>query len=263
MSIFLSVVAFLLGSALARFAGAVAARCKKKLPLFRAMASCPVCKTPSTRWERLPILSQLLFRGRCRHCKAQIGWFGFCCEVVGGIGFLAVKLLCTQKGARLTEMLLLFALVFLFLVMAAVDHETHDVYNSTLILFALLTVLLLAERHALRPPTLWNHLGGLVFGFAFFLSVAFLGKAILKREALGMGDVFIAGIGGLLLGTLRLLLAILLASLLGSVIELCKIKSGRVERSAELAFAPYLLFGIGLFAVCGQAIADFLWRVVL
>ncbi len=258
-----AVVAFCFGSAFASFAGVVAYRCPRKLSLRRPRSYCPACKSPIAPLDNIPILSYLLLKGRCRHCKAKIGFFGFCCEVLGGVGFSAVVRMCERRGARPIEMLLLFGLVFLFLVMAAVDRETHDVYNITLVLFALLTVLLMLEQHAFCPPELWDRLGGTVFGFAFFLSVALIGKSVLKRDALGMGDVWIAGIGGLLLGTFRLLLAILLASFLGSVIELWKIRSGRAERTAELAFAPYLLFGIGLLAVYGQAISDFFWRVVL
>lgn len=263
MDIVISVVAFLLGSVLSRFAEVIASRCPRKLSPLMVRAHCQACQTPLAVWARIPVLSHLFLNGNCRHCNAKIGFFRVCNALMGGVGFLAVVRMCERRGARFIEMLLLFGLLFLFSVMAAVDYETHAVYNNTLILFALLTVLLLMERRAFRLPELWDHLGGLVFGTAFFLSVAFVGKAVLKRDALGMGDVFIAGIGGLLLGTFPCLLAVLVSSFLGSVTELCKIKFGRAERGAELAFAPYLLFGIGLFTVCGQEISDCFWRVVL
>ncbi len=263
MNIFYAVLSFILGTAFASFAGVVAYRCPKKISIIKPNSYCPVCNKPIAPWDNIPMLSYLLLRGRCRHCKAEIGFFSFLSEAMGGIGFLSVYLMYGSRWEQLPEVLLLLCLVFLFLIMAAVDYEGHDVYNSTLILFAVLAILLAGYRIVFCQSEIWEHLGGMTLGFAFFLSVALLGKMVLKRDALGSGDVYIAGIGGLLLGMLQFLLAILISTFLGSVIELWKIKVGKTERSQEIAFAPYLLFGIGLFAIYGEAISEFFWRVVL
>ena len=66
-----------------------------------------------------------------------------------------------------------------------------------------------------------------------------------------------------MIGAFPLLLAILIGTLLGSVIELIKINRGKQGRESEIAFGPYLLLGIGLMAIFGNILLDFYWKVVL
>ena len=263
MRAFCAVLSFLFGTVFASFAGVLAYRCPKRISIIKPNSYCPACNKPIAHRDNIPILSYLLLRGRCRHCDAKIGFSSFLSEAFGGVGFLSVYLMYGSGLEQLFELIVLWCLLFLFLVMAAIDLESHDVYNNTLVIFAVLALLLTGYRIAFHHFNVWNHLAGTVLGFAFFLSVALIGKLLLKRDALGSGDIYIAGIGGLLLGTIPLLLSIFLSTFLGSVIELCKIKCRKAESGQEIAFAPYLLFGIGVFAIFGEAIVDFFWRVVL
>jgi prepilin signal peptidase PulO-like enzyme (type II secretory pathway) len=169
-------------------------------------------------------------------------------------------------GDALTTLPLFIALlftVFLFLIMAAIDYETHDIYNVTLIIFGVIALFISLYRILALNESVWSFLGGAALGFGSFGLIALISKLILKRNALGSGDVWLVGIGGLMLGALPLLFAILIATLTGSVIELAKIKCGKQERESEIAFGPYLLLGIGFMAIFGDALLDFYWKVVL
>ena len=90
-----------------------------------------------------------------------------------------------------------------------------------------------------------------------------ISKIITKREALGSGDVYLVGIAGLMLGSFPLLIAILISTLLGSAVELIKIKIHKSKREVEIAFGPYLLLGIGIMAIYGDAFMNFYWEVLL
>ena len=169
-------------------------------------------------------------------------------------------------GNTMTELPILIALlctVFLFLVMAAIDYETHDIYNITLILFGAIALFVSLYRVLALKESIWSFLGGAALGFCFFGLIALIFKLILKRDALGSGDIWLVGIGGLMIGALPLLLAILIATLLGSIIELSRIKLGKQNRENEIAFGPYLLLGIGLMAIFGNTLLDLYWKVVL
>lgn len=263
MSIFYALLSFLLGTVFASFAGVIAYRCPKGISIIKPNSYCPTCNKPIAYQDNIPILSYLLLRGRCRHCNSKIGFFGFLMELFGGVGFLSVYFMYGSRLEQLFELILLWCLLFLFLIMAAIDYETHNIYNNTLVLFAVLALLLTGYRVAFLHFNVWDHLSGMILGFAFFGAVALIGKLLLKRDALGSGDIYIAGIGGLLLGILPFLLSIFLSTFLGSVIELCKIRYCKVQQEQEIAFAPYLLFGIGVFAIFGKSIVDIFWRVVL
>lgn len=258
----LAIFSFLFGTAFASFAGVVAYRLPKKQSIVKPGSYCPACKKELAWYENLPVVAYLLQRGKCRSCNAPIGFFSFLLELFGGLFFLLTFL---QFGTlqMLPEMMLMLALAFLFLVMAAIDYENHDIYDITLILFALLSIGLVLCRVFLRGGEIWTHLAGSAIGFGFFGSVRLIARWILKREAMGSGDVWLVGIGGFLLGGFELLFAIIIATVSGSIIELIRIKRGNAAAEEEIAFGPYLLLGIFLMALYGQIIMNFYREVVL
>lgn len=77
--------------------------------------------------------------------------------------------------------------------------------------------------------------------FAVFLAVA-----VIARGGLGMGDVKLAGLLGLLLGT-AVIPALFLGTLAGAIAS-AAIMVRRRERGATMAYGPYLCFG-GAIAV--------------
>ena len=157
----------------------------------------------------------------------------------------------------------LMLLVFLFLVIAGIDQETHDIYNVTLILYAAIAVFITLYRGAALETDIIGYIGGAALGFGFFGAIKLIAKLILKKDALGSGDIYLVGIGGLIVGVFPLLIAIIIATLLGSIIEIIKIKTSKTEREAEIAFGPYLLLGIGIMAILGESFMKFYWEVLL
>ncbi len=259
----LSVFAFILGAVFASFAGVVAYRTPKGFSIVKPDSYCSACGTDIRPYDNIPILSWLILGGKCRSCKAKIGIFSLLCEIFGGIGFWAAY---WMYGNSLTELPILIALlctVFLFIIIAAIDHETHNIYTVTLILFGAIALFISLYRIFVLKDSMWSYLGGAALGFGLFGIIALVSKLLLKREALGSGDIWLVGIGGLMIGAFPLLIAIMLASLLGSVIELTKIALKKSERDGEIAFGPYLLLGIGLMAIFGNEFLQFYWKVVL
>lgn len=259
----IAVFAFIFGAIFASFAGVVAYRVPKGQSIVKPDSYCPSCHKHIKPYDNIPILSWFILGGKCRFCKSKIGFFSLLCEIFGGIGFCSAYLM---YGNTLTELPILIALlcaVFLFLVMAAIDYETHDIYNVTLVLFGVISLFIAIYRIVALNESIWSFIGGAALGALFFGLVALIFKLILKRDALGSGDIWLVAIGGLMLGALPLLIAILIATLVGSVIELAKIKLRKQDRESEIAFGPYLLLGIGTMAIFGEALLDFYWKVVL
>ena len=147
--------------------------------------------------------------------------------------------------------------------MAGIDHETHEIYDLTLIIFAVIALFNSIYRVAALNGNILDHIGGAILGFAFFGSIKLIAKFILKKDALGTGDIFLVGIGGLLVGAFPLLLAIMFSTLLGSIIEIIKIRMSKTQRDAEIAFGPYLLLGIGFMAIHGETLMNIYYKVVL
>ena len=259
----IAVFAFIFGAVFASFGGVVAYRLPRGQSIVKPDSYCPACNKDIKPYDNIPIISWLVLGGKCRSCKAKIGVFSLLCEIFGGIGFCGAYLMYGDSLNTLPIFIALMFLVFLFLIVAAIDYETHDIYNVTLIIFGVIALFISLYRVLALNESIWNFLGGAALGFGFFGIIALVSKLILKRDALGSGDIWLVGIGGLMLGAFPLLIAILIATLLGSVIELLRIKFGKQERESEIAFGPYLLLGMGIMAIFGDQLLDFYWKVVL
>ncbi len=263
IDIIISFWAFVFGAVFASFAGVVVFRVPKGQSIVKPDSYCPFCFHKLGVLDNIPIFGYLFLLGKCRYCKARIPFFGFVCEILGGVGFVGAYLSCKGSLKLLPEMIALLLMIFLFLVIAGIDHDTQYIYNITLVLFAVLSTALAVLRIMFRGESVWSCLGGALLGFVFFGCVSIFSRVILKKDALGTGDIWLVGIAGFMLGALEILFAIVIATTLGSVIELIKIKLKRSTRESEIAFAPYLLLGIGAMAVFGRAITDVYWRIFL
>lgn len=255
--------AFIFGAVFASFAGVVAYRCPKGLSIVKPDSYCPNCKKPIKSYDNIPILSWIILGGKCRYCKSQIGVFSLLIEIFGGLGFMLAYLEYGDSFETLPLFIALMLLVFLFIIIAAIDQETHDIYNVTLWIFAVIALFISIYRILAFDSDIMNHVAGAALGFGFFGAVKLIAKLVLKKDALGSGDIYLVGIGGLMIGAFPLLMAIIIGTLLGSIIEIIKIKASKTEREAEIAFGPYLLLGIGFMAIYGESFMNFYWGVIL
>lgn len=258
-----AIFAFVFGAVFASFAGVVAYRAPKGKSIVKPDSYCPKCKRPIKHVDNIPILSWIFLGGRCRYCKTKIGVFSLLMEICGGLGFMCAYLEYGQSLKTLPIFIALLLLVFLFLIIAGIDHETHDIYNITLVIFAAIALFIAGYRIIVFDSNIWDHIGGAALGFGFFGAIKLIAKLVLKKDALGTGDIYLVGIGGLIIGAFPLLLAIMFSTLLGSIIEIVKIRTSKTQREAEIAFGPYLLLGMGFMAIYGEAIMKFYWEVML
>ena len=258
-----SMLAFVLGASFASFAGVVAFRFPKGISLVKPNSYCPHCRKEIRKFDNIPILSWILLGGKCRYCNSKIGAFSFLIEIFGGVGFMLTYWEYGDSFQNLPILVAVMLLIFLFIIISAIDYETHNIYNITLIIFLFISVFITAYRIIIFDSNVWSHFGGAILGFSFFGSVKFISKLILNKDALGSGDVYLVGIGGLMIGAFPLLIAIIIATFLGSVIEIIKIKTKKSEKEVEIAFGPYLLFGMALMSIYGDSIMKLYWEIIL
>lgn len=78
-------------------------------------------------------------------------------------------------------------------------------------------------------------------------------KAVVPREAMGLGDVKFMGLVGAFLGWKGILFTLFSASIVGSVVAVVMILLKRREWAARIPFGPYLALGAALWVFCGPA----------
>lgn len=230
-------LATLLGLCLGSFVNVVAWRVPRGESVNRPPSHCPRCEHQLSWWENVPLVSWLVLRGRCHSCAAPIPARYPLVELAGGaLGGLAALHGPAAWPALAVGFTTLLAL-------SLIDLETRRVPNRVLgIGLALSAALFLAAAAATGS---WAELGRALAGGA--LGVALLGAIHLASpQGMGMGDVKLAGLCGLLLGWggLRLVFAGLFAGFLfGAVVGVALLVVGRAGRRTAVPFAPFLAAG--------------------
>jgi leader peptidase (prepilin peptidase) / N-methyltransferase len=94
---------------------------------------------------------------------------------------------------------------------------------------------------------------------AAVMFAAFLGLALLRPADLGMGDVKLAGVVGLMLGWLgwpAAVLGVFLAFLFGGLAGGALLLAGRAGRRTPIPFGPFMLLGALVAIAAGDALLD-------
>lgn len=232
-----SLLALLVGLCLGSFATAASARLPARRTLLHDRSRCPACDTPLGPRDLVPLLSWLAARGRCRHCAAAVPLRYPLIEVATA---LLVLLAYLRFGASL-ETLLLAALATALVILTVTDLEHRLIPNPVGAAVALLGLGWIAVRHGGSPGG-WIEGGlGLLLLGGLALLLRWLFGRVLRREALGLGDVKLMAAAGLWLGPFGLAPFLLLSGLGGVALALVwRVATGR----RSFPFGPCLAAGL-------------------
>ena len=242
MSVTFAAVAFAPGLALGSFLNVIASR----VPLHRSVSSgrsqCMSCSHEIAAYDNIPLVSWLVLRGRCRHCKAAIPARYPIVELVTAL-LVAGSVL--RFGFTAEAVVVAFFCVVLVAI-SAIDIEHRIVPNRIVIPAA---AIVLVAQTALHPSLEWL-LGAL--GASTFLFVA----ALVYPKGMGMGDVKLALLLGAMLGrdvTVGLMIGFLAALVPAAVLAL---RHGSKARKIAIPFAPFLAFGAVVALFAGESVLD-------
>jgi leader peptidase (prepilin peptidase)/N-methyltransferase len=210
------------GAAVGSFLNVVIARVPAGESIVRPRSRCPRCGTQIAWYDNVPIVSWILLRARCRACGAPISARYPLVEVLGS----AAAVLAVHRHGISLPALAEFALVALLLALAFIDLDTWllpHVLTWPVIALGLLASAAGASTASSMSSSLW----GAGVGFGSFGAISVIGDRILKKEALGFGDVWLLAGLGAFMGLAALLPVVLLASIQGAVVGLALIALGK------------------------------------
>ena len=246
----LCVFAFGLGASIASFLNVVAWRVPRGESIVRPPSHCPKCNAPIRWWQNIPILSWLALRGKCANCRAPISPRYIIVETIGGLLFLAVAWKFLPVASAVV---LLWIWVSLMLVGSVIDFD-HKLLPDFVTVggmvlgvakaladSALMLVYGVDRVAAWLMPVAWS-LSGLVFGFGLLMFIRTVGTKAFKREAMGMGDVFLMGAVGALFGPIAVVFTLIVSSVLGSIagLSLVALATTKFGRFLEIPYGPYI-----------------------
>ncbi len=234
-----------LGAIIGSFLNVVAYRLPRHQSLITPASHCPGCGTPVKPYDNIPVLSWLLLRGHCRACGTAISLRYPLVEAATGL--LCVGAVLT--GASTAHVALHLALILLVVPAALIDLEHRIIPNK---ITALGAIVALALGLALDPGGEPGRLiaAAAAGGFLLLAALAYPG-------GMGMGDVKLAAMMGLLLGSSvapALLIALVTGTLVGAVIIA---RNGvAAGRKTAVPFGPFLALGALSAVFAGQALVD-------
>lgn len=213
--------------------------------IVKPRSHCPRCNHVLSVWELIPIFSFLLLRGRCHTCGSKISWRYPLIEVLTGLLFFLW--IWEHPAEPLPELLVHFSILAILLCLAFIDYDTMrlpDVLTFPLLFLGLGSSILLP-----MGPS-----GGESFASAVGVGGVFWLFAKLYPKGLGLGDVkLIAGISAFL-GFPKIMLALFIASLLGSIIGILWMVFQHKKFRTQIPFGPFLVLGSYLTLFAGEQI---------
>ncbi len=210
---------------------------------------CMACGQQIKWYDLIPVISYLILRGRCRSCKATVSIQYPVIELINGIGFVWV-----YSVLGLTPLGVMAAILFsTCLVISVIDIQWMIIPNG--ILLFLLIVGLIYE-YFFGKDFLHS-----IFGF-FAVSIPLLIVHIVTKGQMGMGDIKLMAVAGWILGWQKIILALFLGSVFGSVIGLTLIGLKVMNRKQRIPFGPFLSGGIVLAALYGDKIIQWYFLIV-
>lgn len=249
-------VAVPLGLAFGSFLTVVIHRVPAGGSVVSPRSRCPSCGTTLRNVDNIPVVSWIALRGRCRSCGERISVVYPLTELACGGLFAAVALLSDDVWVAI----LLAPFLAVLVALSVIDIRHRRIPNRIVYPSIVLSAVYIAVGDLVGSAL---DLGSAAIGFAAYGGVLLL-VALISPRGMGMGDVKLAALIGLVCGSLGLELVAVAAGVgialggLGAIVALVR---GATRKSA-LPFGPFLAAGAGVSVIAGDAIADAYLRFV-
>ncbi len=253
---------FLLGLAVGSFLNSVIYRLDIGESLIKTRSHCPYCKKTLSWFELIPLMSFILQKGRCRHCKKPISLQYPLVELVTGALFWLVisnsKFLISNQIPISNAQFLIPVIFWLFVISCLIIIFVYDlkhyiipdqvIYPAIIVAILYNLYLLFITHHSL----LFSNLLAAVIAGGFFLLIILISKG----KWMGAGDAKLAVFMGLVLGWPKILLALFLAFLIGAFVSVILMILKKKTLKSEIPFGPFLAGATILTLFLGDALVD-------
>jgi len=233
--------------------------CIHRLPRAESVAwpasHCPSCGQPIAAYDNIPIISYLLLRGRCRACGASISFRYPLVEAANAIAYVIVFWVF---GFTVTACVYA-ALVSALLVVTGTDLS-HYMIPDAVTLPGIVIGLICATL--ILPIGIVDSLFGVLVGGGSLWFLAWVSPYVFGKEGMGGGDIKLMAMVGSFLGWQPALLAIMIGSLLGSLIGGGLMAARVMRREQYIPFGPFLAIGSVLALLFHHPLFEWYWSLI-
>lgn len=246
-------IAAVAGLELGGFATIFIQRWIDEVPILKPGRSrCPSCEGKLGWLDTIPLLSYLLLRGHCRHCKSPIG-----------AQYLLVEISCMAWSMAILHHFGWSLDWGVYLVLGCMLITGSFIDFETFLLPHRITIggsaIALAACFILEEPGWQDGILGAVAGGGFFWVLQQAYRLWRKEEGLGSGDVKLMVMIGAMTGLSGLpftIMAAAITSAIGSGVYI--FKSDGQGMKTRIPFGPFLSLGCMLYILYGESVMRWL-----
>jgi leader peptidase (prepilin peptidase)/N-methyltransferase len=254
--------------------------CIHRLPAGKGLvwpgSHCPVCLAPIAWYDNVPVLSYFVLRGRCRHCGSGFSIRYMLVEAATGLLFFGYWLAYFRLGVRdgadhLAVYGVHMVLASALLVSGVIDYERKEIYTSvtnTALAVGLAASFLWPEVQRVgtfdgrlpdwtgwaRTDAVLVSLVGAAVGAGIIYVTRALGTLVFRKEAMGIGDVYLMAAVGACLGWEAAVLVFFAAPFLGLVYGVWHLAR---KRGSEVPYGPFLGMAAGVVMLVQEEVVAY------
>jgi leader peptidase (prepilin peptidase)/N-methyltransferase len=261
-----AVLAAVFGLLIGSFLNVCIYRWPNDMSVVRPRSHCPSCERQIAWVDNIPVLSYLLLRGRCRHCRARIPIRYPVVELLTAalFFFFVFRLGLTLAAFKYC----LLAAMLIVLIFADIEYRilpdeftiggaVAGILLSTVVRTPDTTVSAVLAIMGFSPParalSVFEAMAGAIVPAGALWLGGWLFEKLRHKEGLGLGDVKMMAMVGAFLGVQGALLTLIVGSLLGSITGIVYIyATGKDWSSYQLPLGTFLGIAAVAVAVEGQ-----------
>lgn len=250
----IAIIAGLFGALIGSFLNVCIHRLPRRESIVWPASHCPACMSAIAWYDNIPLVSYAWLQGRCRTCRAAISSRYPLVEAANAAGYAA---LFWHFGV-VPEAFVYAALYSALIVVTGTDLS-HQIIPDAVTLPGIAIGLL--SGAVLLPIGLMKSLAGMVVGGGILWGLAWLSPIVFGKEGMGGGDIKLMAMVGAVLGWQPVLLATMVASLVGSVVGSGLIAAGAMRRHDYLPFGPFLALGSIIALFFHEPLLNWYWSL--
>lgn len=256
-----AVVAFIMGSAIGSFLNVVIYRLPRGLSIAKPKHSfCPSCGHQLETLDLIPLLSWLFLKGKCRHCQTSVSSRYFVVELITATLWAAIYYVTMVQAFDPVKFFAYAGLVSCLVAVIFIDWQYYiipDQVNAAALIIGLIFngYLIATHKPGAYVGSVPSAIAGGILGVAVMWGIAFLGRILFRKDAMGHGDIKLArGIGAVLFPTSALVsfgLAVALGAVLGLLQVVLRPRAKANEGEDDDDDEEYVPESIGSLLKCG------------
>jgi leader peptidase (prepilin peptidase)/N-methyltransferase len=234
--------------------------CIHRIPLRKSIinppSSCPRCGERINFYDNIPLISYMVLRGRCRHCRQPIPVRYPLVELI--MGLLSVSLFIRY---HLSHQYFLFLLFTASLVLISFIDMGHKIIPDVISIPGIIAGLLASA--IFRHITWYDSLIGILGGGGILYLVALVFKRLTGKEGMGGGDIKLLAMIGAWMGWKAIPFVILAGSLTGALIGGVSLALAGKGLGTRIPFGPFLALGALVQLFFGREILSWYLRLLM